>query len=54
MEHLSYDNEHHLNQRENSHRVCNEMEHPVVNLMENQWKLGQQHDHNFPMEGKPL
>ena len=30
------------------------MGYPVVNLMENQWKLRQQHDQNFPMEGKPL
>ena len=22
-----------------------------MNLMESQWKLRQQHDHNFPMEG---
>ena len=26
----------------------------MVNLMETQWKLGQQHDQNFPMEGKFL
>ena len=25
-----------------------------MNLMESQWKLRQQHDLNFPMEGKPL
>ena len=30
------------------------MEHPVVDMMESQWKLRQQHDQNFPMEGKPL
>ena len=27
--------------------------HPIVNLMESQWKLRQQHDQNFPMEGNP-
>ena len=25
-----------------------------LSLLENQWKLRQQHDQNFPMEGKPL
>ena len=25
-----------------------------MNLMESQWKLRQQHDQNFPMQGKPL
>ena len=30
------------------------MGHPIVNMMESQWKLRQQHDQNFPMEGKPL
>ena len=27
---------------------------PVLSLLESQWKLRQQHDQNFPMEGKPL
>ena len=27
---------------------------PVLSLLESQWKLRQQHDLNFPMEGKPL
>ena len=39
MEHLSNDHEDHPNQHKNSHKECNEMEHPVVNMMESQWKL---------------
>ena len=27
-------------------------QHSVVNLIESQWKLRQEHDQNFPMEGK--
>ena len=53
MEHLSNDHEDHPNQHKNSYKLCDEMGHPVVNLMESQWKLRQQHQ-NFPMEGKPL
>ena len=52
MEHLSNDHEDHLSQHDNSHKPCDETEHPVVNLMESQWKLRQQHDQNFPMEKK--
>ena len=33
---------------------CDETGHPIVNLMESQWKVRQQHDQNFPMEGKLL
>ena len=44
MEHFSNDQEDHPNQHENSHKLCNEMGHPIVNLMESQWKLRQQHD----------
>ena len=51
MEHLSNDHEDHHNQPENSHKLCDETGHPVVNLMESQWKLRQQHDQNFPVEG---
>ena len=54
MEHLSNDHKDHPNKHENRHNACNEMGHPVVNLMESQWKLRQQHDQNFQMEGKPL
>ena len=54
MEHLSNDHEDHPNQHENSHKLCDEMGHLIVNLMESQWKLIQQHDQNFPMDGKPL
>ena len=53
MEHLSNDHKDHPSQHENSHKLCNETEHPVVNLMESQWKL-RQHDQNFSIEGKPL
>ena len=54
MEHPSNDHEHHTNQHENSHKLCDETGHPIMNLMESQCKLRQQHDQNFPMEGKPL
>ena len=54
MEHLSNDDEDHPNQHKNSHKLCDEMGHPVDNLMEGQWKLRQQDDQNFLMEGKPL
>ena len=43
----------HRNQHRNNHKLYNEMGHPVLSLMENQWKLRQQHDQNFPIEGKP-
>ena len=33
MEHLSNDHEDHPNQDENSHKLCNETGHPVVNMM---------------------
>ena len=54
MEHLSNDHLDHPNQHKNSHKLCNKTGHTVVNLMESEWKLTQQHDQNFPMEGKPL
>ena len=44
MEHLSNHHEDYSNQHENSHRQCDEMGHPVVNMMESQWKLRQQYD----------
>ena len=54
MEHLSNDHEDRPNQRKISHKQCDEMGHPVMHMMESQWKLRQQHDQNFSMEGKPL
>ena len=54
MEHLSSDHNDGPNQHENSHEQCDEMAHPIVIMMESQWKLRQQHGQNFPMEGKPL
>ena len=50
MEHFSNDHEDHSNQHENSHKLCDETGHPIVNLMESQWKLRQKHDQNFPVE----
>ena len=47
MEHLSDDHEDHPNQHENSHKLCDKTGHLVVNLMESQWKLRQQHDQNM-------
>ena len=54
MEHFSNDHEDHPNQYEDSHELCNETGHSIDNLMQSQWKLRQQHDQNFLMEGKPL
>ena len=54
MKHLSNDHNNHPNQHKNSHKLCDETGHPVVNLMETQQKLRQQHDQNFPMQGKPI
>ena len=53
MEHLSNDHKDHPNQHENSDKLCEEMGHPVDNLMESQWKL-RQLDQNFPMRGKGI
>ena len=39
MECLSNYHEDRPNQHENSHKLCDEKGHPVVNLMESQWKL---------------
>ena len=47
MEHISNDYEDHPNQHENSHKPCNEMGNLVLNLLESQWKLRQQHDQNL-------
>ena len=54
MEQFSNDHGDHPNQHKNSHKLCNEAGHLVFNLRESQWKLRQQHDQNFPMEGKQL
>ena len=54
MEHLSNNNQDCPNQSKNSHKQCDEAGHPIVYIMESQLKLRQQHDQNFPMEGKPL
>ena len=54
MEHLSNDHEDRPNRYKNSHKQCNETGHLIVNTMESQWKLRQQHDQHFPIEGKPL
>ena len=54
MEHLSSDHEDRPNQHKNSHKLCDETEHPNLSLAESQWKLRQPHDQNFPMNGKPL
>ena len=28
--------------------------HPIVNMIESEWKQRQEHDQNLPMEEKPL
>ena len=35
-------------------KLSNETGHPVMNLMESQWRLRQQHEENLPMEGMSL
>ena len=54
MEYLSDNHKYHPNLHKNGHKLFNEIGHPVLNLMESQWKLRQQTDQNFLMEGKPL
>ena len=54
MEYLSNGHEDHPSLHDKSHKLCDETGHPVLSLLESQWKLRQQHDQNFPMEGKPL
>ena len=54
MQHVLNDHEDYPNQHKNSHKLHNEMGHPVLSLTESLGKLRQQHDQNFPMEGKPL
>ena len=54
MQHLSNDHEDYPIQHENSHKLSDETEHPLFKLMESQWKLRQQHDNHFPLEGKPM
>ena len=52
MDDLLNDQKDRLNQPENSHKLCDETGHSLLSFMENQWKLRQQQDHNFPMDGK--
>ena len=52
MENFSNDHKDHSNQHESSHKLCDEMGHTVLSLSESQWKMGQQHDQNFQIEGK--
>ena len=54
MEHPLNDHEDYPNQQKNSDKPSIEMRHPVLSLLESQWKLRQEHDHNFPMERKSL
>ena len=53
MVHLSNDHTP-THQHENSHQLCDKKGHPILSLTESQWELRQQHDQNFPLEGKPL
>ena len=52
MEHLANDHEDLPNQYGN--KLCDETGDFVLSLLESQCKLRQQHDQNFPMEGKPM
>ena len=54
MEHLPNDQVHQPNWHKNSHKLCDEMEHPVLSLLESQWKLRHRHDQDFQTDRKPL
>ena len=54
MEHLENDHKDHPDPEENSHKLINEKEQSILSLKESQWKMIQQHDQNFTMEGKLL
>ena len=41
MDYLSSDHKHHLNQHNYSHKLCHKTGHPLLSLMESQWKLRQ-------------
>ena len=50
MDDLSNDHEDHPNQHENNHKLRDEAWHPVLSLLESQWKLRQHHDQNFAVK----
>ena len=52
MKRLSNDHEGSPNQRKNCHKLCDEAGRSVVNLVEIQLKLRQEHDQNCTMEEK--
>ena len=43
MEHLSNDHKDYPNQQNNSHKLSDERRHPVLSLVESQWKLQDNH-----------
>ena len=47
MEYLSNDHQDRPNQHENSPKLCDETEHPLLSFKERNWKLRQQLDKNF-------
>ena len=51
MKHLSNDHGDHPNQHEKSHKLANEKGRLLLSLKENRWKLQEQTDGNFPIEG---
>ena len=54
MEHLSNDHEDCPYQHKIIYKLCDETGNPVLSLTKSQWKLRQQHDQKFPMEGNQL
>ena len=52
MKRLSNDHEDRPNQHKNCHKLCDETGRSVVNLMDIQLKLRQEHDQNCTMEEK--
>ena len=53
MDHLSDGHKDRPNQHENNHKLLYTMKRdiPFLSFTESQWKLRQQYDHNFLMEG---
>ena len=54
IEHLLNYHKEHPDQNENIHKLCDQMGQSFFSLNESQWKMRQQHNQNFPKEGKPL
>ena len=54
MEYLSNDHKEHPDPHKNSYKLYNEKGHTFLSLKKSQWKLTQEHDQNFLIQGKLL